>query len=217
MTAQWFTGFRISEILSLKVGDVFRGGAVRPKIGLAPRRLKGGYGNTRWVPVLPELERALSSHLYRMRLTFEVTADLPLFVSVRTKEGGVLPMTRSGAQRLLERVLRMAGIEDDGRLGTHSLRKTFARSVYRSAGNDLMVLRAALGHSSVSVSEHYLEVDADDVDRAMRSVDFTRRSKPRPPAPPPVPVPPPAPRARAPRRPAPAAVASTQLELTLAA
>lgn len=83
-------------------------------------------------------------------------------------------MTRSAAQRLLKRVLEQAEIEDDGRLGTHSLRKAFARSVYRGSGNDLMVLKRALGHSSVSISERYLEVDECDVKAAMRTVGFTR-------------------------------------------
>lgn len=99
---------------------------------------------------------------------------MPLFLSVRTRNGELHAMTRSGAQRLLKRVMGQAGVEDDGRLGTHSLRKTFARAVYRNSGNDIMVLRSALGHSSVSISERYLEVDADEVEAAMRSMDFTR-------------------------------------------
>lgn len=174
VTAQWFTGFRISEILSLTIGDVFRNGQIRTKIGIAPKRLKGGYGRTRYVPVLPELGRALDSHLHRMGLKYLLNPRMPLFLSVRTQQGEIQAMTRSGAQRLLKRVMQRAGVEDDGRLGTHSLRKTFARAVYRSSGNDIMVLRAALGHSSVSISERYLEVDADEVEAAMRSVDFTR-------------------------------------------
>ncbi len=70
---------------------------------------------------------------------------------------------------------------DDGRLGTHTLRKTFARSVYQNSGNDLMVLKSALGHSDVSVTQKYLEIDEDLVAVAIAAVDFTR--KPRKPAP----------------------------------
>lgn len=46
VTAQWLTGFRISEILSLKLGEIMRGGALVEKIGIAPRNLKGGSGRT---------------------------------------------------------------------------------------------------------------------------------------------------------------------------
>ncbi len=174
ITAQWLTGFRISEILTFTVGSVTRGRALRTRIGVAPRNLKGHYGTTRWVPIPPELERTFKSHLHRMSLRYELTPDLPLFISRKTRGGKPRSMTRSAAQRLLKRVLAKAGVEDDGRLGTHSLRKTFARSVYRHSGNDLMVLKSALGHSSVSVSERYLEVDSDEVEAAMRAVDFTR-------------------------------------------
>ena len=62
-TAQWLTGFRISEVLSLTIGSVLRNGELVQKIGIAPRNMKGGYGRTRWVPVLPELQRALESYL----------------------------------------------------------------------------------------------------------------------------------------------------------
>lgn len=61
VTAQWMTGFRIWEILSLTVGSVLRDEMVVDKIGVAPWHMKGKHGSTRWVPVLPELRRALES------------------------------------------------------------------------------------------------------------------------------------------------------------
>lgn len=62
-TAQWMMGFRISEVLSWTVGTVMRNGTLVSKIGLPPRKMKGGYGKTRWVPLLPELHRALESYV----------------------------------------------------------------------------------------------------------------------------------------------------------
>lgn len=59
ITTQWFTGFRISEVLSLKIGQVWRQGEVSPRIGVRPENLKGKRGTTRWVPVTPELRRTL--------------------------------------------------------------------------------------------------------------------------------------------------------------
>ena len=79
ITAQWWTGFRISEILSLTVSQVMRDGALLPKIGIRPAHLKGGYGATRWIPILPELARALERHLGWLARRFEITPDLPLF------------------------------------------------------------------------------------------------------------------------------------------
>jgi integrase len=187
VTTQWLTGFRISEVLSLTVGQVSRAGEILPKIGIAPRNLKGGYGTTRWVPVLPELRRALEKHLWWLGLKFQLEPKLPLFPSRKpTSTGEVRPIARARAHALLKSVFARAGVADDGRLGTHSLRKTFARSVYVASGRDLMVLKRALGHSDVAVTQKYLEVDEDRVASAIARCDFTR--KPRKVASPPPPV-----------------------------
>jgi integrase len=81
VTTQWFTGFRIHEVLSLRFGDVVRNGELVTSVGIAPRHLKGHYGRTRWVPVLPELRRALLDHLRWLRRCYEVKPTLPLFRS----------------------------------------------------------------------------------------------------------------------------------------
>lgn len=174
-TAQWLTGFRISEILSLTIGSVYREGKMLPKIGVRPRNLKGHYGTTRWVPVLPELSRALESHLACLRRRYELIPDLPLFLSRQDNaDGTARPLCRESARKIIRAAFTTAGIEDDGRLGTHSLRKTFARRVYENSGHDLLVLKKALGHSDVQVTQKYLEVSEDEVMAAMSRVDFTR-------------------------------------------
>ena len=175
ITAQWFTGFRVSEILSLKVGSVFRSGEVVSKIGVAPRNLKGGYGRTRWIPVLPELRRVLESYLGWLGRRFELAPEMPLFVSRSTAKSGVLrALTRESARCIMHAAYAAAAIENDGRLGTHTLRKTWARKVYKNSGNDIMVLKSALNHSDVSVTQKYLEADEEDVVAAIAGCEFPR-------------------------------------------
>lgn len=184
VTTQWFSGARISEVLALRVKDVWRNGALVSKVGFAPRVLKGHYGSTRWVPVVPELARALDRHLGVLRRSLEVSGDLPLFMSRQENtDGTARALSRESARLILRQVFQAAGIEDDGRLGTHSLRKTWARAVYRNSGNDIALLRVALGHSDVGVSQRYLEVDADDVAAAVMACDFTRGPRRFPPQP----------------------------------
>jgi integrase len=170
VTCQWMTGFRISELLSLTYGTIWRGGQMLPSIGVAPSHLKGGYGRTRWIPILPQLRVALESHHQWLRLRFELRDDLPLFPS---REGDAAGRARSlsrGQARLITlQLFAAAGIHDDGRLGTHTLRKTWARRVYTASGNDIMVLRDALGHASVGTSERYLDVGRDRVLEAIRA------------------------------------------------
>ena len=212
VTTQWFTGFRISEVLSLKVSQVSRDGAILPRIGVAPRHLKGCRGTTRSIPVLPELERALTRHLWWLRLRFEIRPDMPLFPSQKVGAAGeVRPIQRSRAAKVIKSAFELAGIMDDGRLGTHTLRKTWARSVYEHSGKDFLILRNALGHSDVSVSQRYLEVSEDAVNAAIARCDFTRRPRKAPALPTPIPKPRASPR---PRKPSPESVSpDTQLLL----
>lgn len=175
VTAQWQTGFRIREILSLTIGSVIRDGQVRPQIAIAPRHLKGGYGRTRYIPVLPELHGALERYHDWLQRRRDISTALPLFLSREHEaDGSARPLSCESARRIIHKAFALAGIVDDGRLGTHTLRKTWARNVYVNSGNDLLVVRAALGHSDVSVTQHYLEPDEAAVLSAIRRCDFTR-------------------------------------------
>jgi integrase len=179
VTTQLLTGFRISEVLSLTVGSVFRNGQLVSKIGVAPRDMKGGYGTTRWVPMLPSLARALEEQLGWLRKRYELTPDLPLFLSRQDNpDGTARSVNRESARQIIHRAFRLAGIEDDGRLGTHTLRKSFALNVYEASGKDLMVLKKALNHSSVSVTQRYLDVSEASVLAAIAKCDRSRRKAP---------------------------------------
>jgi integrase len=181
VTTQWMTGFRVHEVLSLTVGQVQRDGQILPRIGIAPRCLKGGYGRTRWVPVLPELERALRIQLCALRRRFELSATLPLFPSRESPDDGtVQALGRAQAANVIRAAFTAAGIRDDGRLGTHTLRKTWARAVYENGGRDIMLLKAALGHSQVSATQRYLEPEEDRLLAAIARCDFTRGPRARP-------------------------------------
>lgn len=176
--AQLLTGFRISELLSLTLGAVFKNGRIVAKIGIAPRHMKGGYGTTRWIPVLPELECALQSLISSFQKRYVLCPDLPLFLSRQDNvDGNARAITRETARVVIQATFAKAGIVNDGRLGTHALRKTFARNIYRNSGKDLMVLKKALNHSSVVVTQRYLEVVEDDVVQAVRRCDRSRSRK----------------------------------------
>ncbi|MCR6654672.1 MAG: tyrosine-type recombinase/integrase [Opitutus sp.] len=175
VTAQWMTGFRISEVLQWTVGTIVKNGVVVSKVGLPPRKMKGGYGRTRWVPVLPELRRALESYLGWLRRRLELAPDLPLFLSRECDSAGdARALSRFMARHIIKGAFEKAAIEDDGRLGTHTLRKTWARKVYEASGHDILVVSAGLNHSSIAITQRYLEPDEDEVLAAMMSCDFTR-------------------------------------------
>lgn len=168
----------ISEILSLTVGSVLRSNEIVSKIGVAPRNMTGGYGRTRWIPVLPELHRALDSYVSWLRCRFVLSADMPLFFSrEKDRASNFRSLTRETARFITHAAFSAASIENDGRLGTHTLQKTWARSVYRNSGNDIMILKEALKHSDVSVTQKYLEADEADVMAAIVKCDFTWKTR----------------------------------------
>jgi integrase/recombinase XerD len=193
ITTLWQTAFRISEVLSLTVKHVDRNGLV-DKIGVPPRHQKGRRGKTRWVPVLPELARALTSYLAWLRRRYELSPDLPLFLSRQNNaDGTARAITPNAARHIVHRAFAAAGIRDDGRLGCHTFRKTWGRHVLKNSGNSVSVLQKALHHSSLAVTQAYIEVDESSVEAAIRGCDFTRRPRLRivpTPEPQPVPFPP---------------------------
>jgi len=101
----------------------------------------------------------------------------PAFLSRKSGPDNIgRPLGREAARRILMRAFEAAGIANDRRLGTHTLRKTWAANVYASANNDIMLLKAALGHQNVATTQRYLEVDRHEVMAAIKAIDFTRKS-----------------------------------------
>ncbi|WP_404420519.1 tyrosine-type recombinase/integrase [Nibricoccus sp. IMCC34717] len=170
------TGFRISELLSLKVGDVARGHAVRPALAITRAHLKFGRGvrkrsiRSRRV-VLGEFIRAeISAYLVSRYGFLEPRSDDLLFPSrIRNRAIG-----RKSVWRTLRRTALAAGIEAE-RIGTHSMRKTFAAAVFESSGHDLLVTQRLLGHRSPVTTGRYIEVQEAKLDHLVRSIDFGHR------------------------------------------
>jgi integrase len=165
------TGFRISELLSLNIGDVWDGHTVVREISVSRARLKGGRGpkrasiRSRSVPISEEVRESLRQYLGMRVVQSPLEASEPLLCSSRR-----LRLSRWQANRVIHEAARKAGLSSQQRLGTHSLRKTFARRIYQSSGKDLMLTRAALGHSSVSITQRYLETDAGELNRIILSL-----------------------------------------------
>ncbi len=140
-------GLRISEALSLNIGDVQlgdRGGVVLIRQG------KGGK------------ERSVA-------LPKEARAALRAYLAVRPQapESKLLFLSRSwqalGArdvQRLLAAAAQRAGLTQ--KITPHTLRHTYATR-FLQAGGDIATLAQLLGHSSVATTTRYLHPDAGRV------------------------------------------------------
>jgi site-specific recombinase XerD len=161
------TGLRVTELLSLTVGQVWHGGAPRTEIVIPRRCVKFGRGvrartvRSRVLVVGNSVRSAVADLLGPDAAAGTLDVEAPLFRS-RVK-GGRLQRWR--ANRIVKGIIQAAGCRPDATWGTHSLRKSFARSVHKAAGGDIMITMAALGHAKIDTTQRYLAEDIDTVHR----------------------------------------------------
>jgi integrase len=165
----WFifglkTGFRIAELLSLRVGDVWQHGRVVDQVTVRRAHMKQ-QREGRTVPVHPDAKAALATWLSYLQEQPGVTAQTYLF---RSRKGTNRAITPTQAWRILREAC--ATNELTGKLGTHCMRKTFANKVYHQLGFDLIRTKRALGHQQISNTERYLSFAEAEIHAAILAI-----------------------------------------------
>ena len=164
------TGFRIQELTSLTVSQVWDGSAVTKEITVARRDLKGGQGvymrsvRSRRVPLSDAVRAVISEHLKVIGVD---NTGRTLFATGRSQPGAGID--RSQAFRILVAAATACGI-DATRISTHSLRKTFARRIFEASGRDLIRTQRIIGHANPMTTARYLETDSADLDRLVLTI-----------------------------------------------
>jgi integrase len=164
-------GFRITELLTWTVGQVKTPqGEVASEVTVARSLLKGGGGvrkrNVRSRRVVLNEKARGAIRDYLASLDYLPAPDEFLF---RSREGGNRPVHRSQAHRVLEKLCEKCGVCGT-RVSTHSLRKTFVRSVYDASGHDLIRTQRIVQHASPLTTARYLETSQEDLDDLVRSL-----------------------------------------------
>ena len=145
------TGGRISELLSLTIGDVYQNGKAVTDLLYNRSIVKGGEVS-RTVPVNVDGRDAIEDLIHWHREKYATLAPTrPLFPS-RNKKGTV-SMNRQTAHDMLKEAFMDAGL--NGKLATHSLRKSFAQRVYEESG-DIYLVQELLGHQNVATTQKYI-------------------------------------------------------------
>jgi integrase len=152
-----YTGFRISELLSIRVGDLYERKRVLHQVRVQRSHTKGKT-KSRTVPLHKEAKLYVKQWIDQAKLS----KDDYLF---KSKKGGTLD--RRSAHRILKTAFRSARVA--GPTGTHSMRKTFAERVYAKLEKDLIKTQKALGHSSIDSTAKYLSFDESEIDDAILS------------------------------------------------
>ena len=142
------SGLRISDILKLKDNDVLdEKGKVKDRIIIREQKT----GKSRNFPIGKTTAKAISeyysSHIPTGEFIFE------------SRKG--MAISRQQAYRILNNAARLVGIKD--KIGTHSLRKTFAYTAYMR-GVDITRIQKLLNHSAPSVTLAYIGITQDELD-----------------------------------------------------
>ncbi len=139
-----YTGVRVSEILNLKMKDMFK------EENVYLLQIKGKGNKPRVVMIKSSIIENDLKHWLDIRVC---NSDL----LVCNQKGERL--TQAYVSRIVENILISAGIRKE-KNGAHMLRHTFATLLY-AKHHDLILVQEALGHADINTSRIYTHFDKD--------------------------------------------------------
>jgi integrase len=151
------TALRIADLLRLKWEDVYDwdSGAFRSHVTLVEKKT----GKHKSIALNQAATRALGLHL------------------PKTREEFIFANNRRGARAICRvqawRIIRMAAkaIKAVGRIGCHSLRKTFGYFAWKAGALPVMLMDI-FNHSSFETTKRYLGITQDDRDRVYLGMEL---------------------------------------------
>ena len=135
-------GLRISEALSLNVGDIGNNDFLR---------IKGKGNKERIVPLLPVVVENINKYLAECR--YQPKQGEPLFLGARGDR--LVPRI---IQRQMQKIRAYLGLPDN--LTPHALRHSFATHLL-AEGTDLRSIQELLGHASLTTTQRYTDVQIE--------------------------------------------------------
>ncbi len=110
----------------------------------------------------------------KKRRNFPFNTDLYLLLQNYALEHGIsrndrlFPIKERQVFRILETAVKYLGLESES-IGSHSFRKMFAQNIYEETGNNLAIVQQVLQHSSLLVTQRYLNVASQEVIAALNT------------------------------------------------
>lgn len=153
------TGLRISDLLSLTVGDVLAGAGTRLRIAHRLSLRERKTGKRRNIMLNSTARDALALYLRTRERRYP---EDPLFLSRKhEKDGSLRTLSRAWAYCIIVNAARTAGISS--RIGTHTMRKTFGYFRY-TAGVPVEQLMKIFGHASPEITLAYIGITQEEID-----------------------------------------------------
>lgn len=145
------SALRISDILQLKVSDVWENGRPKAIIRVAEQKT----GKLKEFAMSENLGKALKQYMKE----YKPNRGDYLF---KSRKGDNKPISRQQASNILSKAGEYVGIKEP--INTHSMRKTWGYHAYKS-GTSLALIMEALNHSSISNTKKYIGITQDDLNQ----------------------------------------------------
>lgn len=146
-----YSGLRISDILQLKVKDVYG----RDHIDIREKKT----GKAKRFRINKNLAKELNRYC---------SGRNPEDYLVKSRQGKNQPIVSRRAYEVIRNAGRQAGLES---VGTHTMRKTFGYHYYKQTG-DVVTLQKLLNHSTPRVTLVYIGIEQDAIDDAVFNFDY---------------------------------------------
>ena len=156
-TLLYACGLRINEALALNISDLPQDDFLR---------VMGKGRKERQVPILPIVVTALNE--YRAACPYTETPNRPLFMGERGKR-----LNQGIAQKSLRDVRAELHLPDTAT--PHALRHSFATHLLQNGAN-LREIQELLGHSSLSTTQRYTEINAEELIKIYKSAHPKNRT-----------------------------------------
>ena len=148
-----YTGLRISDILSLEYSTL------KENISYITEQKTGKERRIKWHHDVKEVFNQIH----------DGTQTGYIFTSNSNRnKGKVWSSVYTG--KAIKDYCELAGLH--GRYNNHTLRKTFAYTLYQDNNHDLVLVQQALNHSKVETTRRYLGTYATETQKAIRNLDF---------------------------------------------
>ena len=149
-----YTGLRISDILTLRVNDVYKKNRIEVK-----QKKTGSYV---YIPINKELKKIIKDYVEYKELK-------PYDYLIKSRQGNNKPLSRNQAYNILNDMADYFKIDS---VGTHTMRKTAGYNLYNVSGKDVGLVMQVLGQKDPGSTLRYIGVTDLDIDKSMRKLSY---------------------------------------------
>ncbi|RXI50183.1 integrase [Clostridium tetani] len=158
------TGYRAGDLVKLKVRDVKKAlnygrFEILESKKMNTKNIRKENRKPRIVKIVSKLDKILREYI-RAKKDYEY-----MFPSRKGKNNHI-------SVSHVSRILREAG-EEFGltNITAHSMRKTYAYTIYLESNKELLIVKEMLGHSSTEITKRYLGLDRELIDKYSDSLN----------------------------------------------